>query len=971
MLTKKIILLSIALVFSFSYSAQILITDADLDVASPLDCAANAGPIANFFDTGNSGSNYGNNEDEDITVCPDYSNGSNKLGVTFGTNTGLVFGVHASDTVFVYDGPNTTFPLLGAHNSDTDPTGFTHQSTFAANPTGCLTFAFKSDGTSDSTGWEANIACLTLFQPFTTHMIGQMAGTGPDVISPSDTGYIDICLGDTVLFSGFGNFPYDSNLSGHGYPQDSSNVTYEWNVSDGTTSTSDRLWVIAPARNGYLIELKITDSFGQIQSIISKVRVSTVPDFSTLFINPDTVCLGDSATILGGVTSTDTSGVNATSTSFQLGGSVAGQVYLPDGSGVNHDDVIAISGFPFGQLVTAASDVEMFFLNIEHSYLGDLELMLTCPSGVQVNIFNSYSGTGGGSLFPSGFNGGNTFLGDAYDNNIGVPGVGMDYSWSTSNATFGTMATEHGNGNTIPVTGGGTTPSPGNAMNPNGVYLPETSFASFIGCPLNGDWKITVRDNIGADDGYIFEWGVFFDPSINPNNEVYFTEIVSHQWLPEATIVQGNPTDTFIVVSSNVSGDYNYTFEVTDNFGCVYDTTAEVHFLPPLTIPIDDTICDNQYQVTGTTSHNGGVWTFSDIGIGTGTATFTAGENPLISVDQQSLYEFTFTDNQCGKDTSFKVSFVPEPTIQNDDSICDAQYQITGTTSYDGGVWTYTGPGTATFTPSNIDQNPLINVSSQGTYTFIYTDNQCSIVDSFHVEFVPVATIPTNVTVCAFDYQVTGSTSFNGGTWAASGPGNASFIPSNNAQNPNISVTSYGTYDFTFTDSQCGTATTFTAYFPSPVSVSLTNIDVCIGEEVILDATSPVAEASYLWSNGYTTPSITVTDSNNYEVIVTGLCNSETAISNFSTRACEISSPNVFTPNGDGENDALYFEGLEEFPGSVLVVFSRWGQKIYENNNYQNDWSPTNLSDGTYFFILTPGNTDDIAPINSSITIFN
>jgi gliding motility-associated-like protein len=1117
---NKILLATLFFVASFTAICQpILITGADLDTLNQFDCAANTTAAPNFFDSGNAGTNYGNNENEEITVCPDFGNGSNTLGVTFGINGAFTFGVHASDTIFVYDGPNTTFPLLGAHNSDTDPNGFNHIASFGINPTGCLTFVFKSDAVNDSTGWEANISCLNLPQPFTAHMIGQLSGTGPDAINPTDTGYIDICLGDSILFTATGNYPFDSTTTGHGYVQDSTTVTYEWNFSDGSTSNNKSTWFTAPARNGYLVELRITDSFGQIQTVVSKVRVATIPNFSSLFINPDTVCIGDSATIIGGVTSNDTIGVDPTSTSFQLGGSVAGQVYLPDGTGINHSDSINISGFPFGQLVAAASDIERFFLNIEHSYLGDLELMLTCPSGIEVNIFNSY-GTGAGELFPGGFNGGNTYLGNAFAGNIGNPGVGMEYSWSTANATLGTMATEFGNGNFIPVT----TPSAGNAMNPNGVYLPEASFASFIGCPLNGDWKITVRDNLQIDDGYIFEWGIFFDPLINPNNEVYFTEIVSHQWLPEPTIVSLNLTDTVIVVSSNIGGDYNYIFEVTDNFGCVHDTTAQVHFIPTPLVPADTSVCDTlyqitgvstfaggswtfngpgtidfspnnlvdnpildadtygiytmifidnhcgldssfqiefiapasiqgdtvecsdqyqiinttadsggvwtftgpgvatfsgvdtinplitinqpgaynffftdnrcsvtksflidfiatppvpadfttcgtQYQVLGTSSYNGGIWSFTDIGTGSGTATFTAGDNPLISVDQQSIYEFTFTENQCGKDSSFQVSFVPEPTIQGDTIVCANDYQIVGTTAYAGGTWTATGPGVITFTPNNTDNNPLVSVSAQGQYTFSYIDTQCNISNSFQADFVPAPTVPADDTICVLQYQVLGSSSFNGGAWSATGPGTTTFTPDNTNQNPNISVSNYGLYNLTFTDNQCDVDTTFEIYFPAHVSVSLSNADVCLGEEVILDATSSVSEASYLWSNGSTSPSITVIDSNTYQVIVTGLCNSDTTTANVTTKICVINAPNVFTPNGDGENDFLFFDGLEHFPGSSLVVFNRWGNSVYENNDYQNDWSPSNISVGTYYYILTPNGTVDIDVINSAITI--
>ncbi|MFB0923785.1 MAG: gliding motility-associated C-terminal domain-containing protein, partial [Vicingaceae bacterium] len=63
------------------------------------------------------------------------------------------------------------------------------------------------------------------------------------------------------------------------------------------------------------------------------------------------------------------------------------------------------------------------------------------------------------------------------------------------------------------------------------------------------------------------------------------------------------------------------------------------------------------------------------------------------------------------------------------------------------------------------------------------------------------------------------------------------------------------------------------------------------------------------------------------------------------------------------------FDGLEHFPGSSLVVFNRWGNSVYENNDYQNDWSPSNISVGTYYYILTPNGTVDIDVINSAITI--
>jgi subtilisin-like proprotein convertase family protein len=181
--------------------------------------------------------------------------------------------------------------------------------------------------------------------------------------------------------------------------------------------------------------------------------------------------------------------------------------YLPDGSGVNYETNILVEDMPVGSVYEGGAGFLEICVNMEHSYLGDLEMMLTCPNGTSVNIFNAYTGNG---LFPGGTGGGGTYLGQALDNGNGTPGVGWDYCFSDM-ATWGTLGNEYDDGNTVPA--GGTTP--GNAMAP-GTYLPEDSFAALIGCPLNGDWTITIRDNQGIDDGYIMFWGIGIATDLGP-----------------------------------------------------------------------------------------------------------------------------------------------------------------------------------------------------------------------------------------------------------------------------------------------------------------------------------------------------------------------------------------------------------------------------------------------------------------------
>jgi gliding motility-associated-like protein/uncharacterized repeat protein (TIGR01451 family) len=62
--------------------------------------------------------------------------------------------------------------------------------------------------------------------------------------------------------------------------------------------------------------------------------------------------------------------------------------------------------------------------------------------------------------------------------------------------------------------------------------------------------------------------------------------------------------------------------------------------------------------------------------------------------------------------------------------------------------------------------------------------------------------------------------------------------------------------------------------------------------------------------------------------------------------------PNTFTPNGDGKNDNFLIKGLENYEGVSLFVYNRWGDEVYRNNNYKNEWDGNGLNDGTYFYVL-------------------
>ncbi len=77
--------------------------------------------------------------------------------------------------------------------------------------------------------------------------------------------------------------------------------------------------------------------------------------------------------------------------------------------------------------------------------------------------------------------------------------------------------------------------------------------------------------------------------------------------------------------------------------------------------------------------------------------------------------------------------------------------------------------------------------------------------------------------------------------------------------------------------------------------------------------------------------------------------------------------PNGISPNGDGFNDALTVRGLDNFPVNTVYVYNRWGNLLYEEDNYNNatPWFGTNesgelLPEGTYFVIVEIPDRDNL-----------
>jgi gliding motility-associated-like protein len=65
---------------------------------------------------------------------------------------------------------------------------------------------------------------------------------------------------------------------------------------------------------------------------------------------------------------------------------------------------------------------------------------------------------------------------------------------------------------------------------------------------------------------------------------------------------------------------------------------------------------------------------------------------------------------------------------------------------------------------------------------------------------------------------------------------------------------------------------------------------------------------------------------------------------------------NIITPNGDDKNDTFHIDNIEHYPNAELTIFNRWGKKVYQTRQYQNNWGGMHngeiLPNSTYYYVL-------------------
>ena len=364
---------------------------------------------------------------------------------------------------------------------------------------------------------------------------------------------------------------------------------------------------------------------------------------------------------------------------------------------------------------------------------------------------------------------------------------------------------------------------------------------SSININTAGSYSVTVTDANGCTGT------ATFNLAVNANPTPTITGVTSFCAGGNSTLNAGGGYTNYLwsggatTQTINVTTGGNYAVTVTNAAGCTA-TTSKVITVNALPVP----------SVTGTLAFCAGKNTTLTVPGSYASYQWSNGATTSnITVNTASTFTVTVTDaNGCtgSKSATTTINTNPVPSITGNNSICQGQSSTISAGSYSGYSWS-TGATTSS-----------ININTAGNYSVTVTDaNGCTGTATFNLA---VNANPTPA--------ITGITSFcaGGNSTLNAGSGYTNYLWSGGATTQTINVTTSGNYIVTVTNAAGCTATTNKVITVNalPVPTISGPAGICPGASANLVAGS---YASYLWSNGNTTSSITTNVSGNYTVTVT------------------------------------------------------------------------------------------------------
>ncbi|MBP5677494.1 MAG: gliding motility-associated C-terminal domain-containing protein [Bacteroidales bacterium] len=312
------------------------------------------------------------------------------------------------------------------------------------------------------------------------------------------------------------------------------------------------------------------------------------------------VCTSDSVYISGGLNL----GHEVVVQGGEATRSVSERVFLPDGKpcgtmGCSYRASVTFSGFGVNDIIESVEDIEFLRINIEHSYIGDIYINVTCPNTQKATIMRfggsttsschtAIPTTDRGWLSGSNVSGG-TYFGlpvDSEDSSFPCdetrysnrPGTGWNYCWS-NNTTSGY---QYASGDGIIYRSGhasnGSSIDSSNVAAGTRFYHPDQSFQNLVGCPLNGEWYVEVIDGFGVDNGYIFGWELALS-----EEKLRAASGIDSLSTSCNSIVHIDDSSFYAVRPDGDYADTTVTYPIAVHFhgGTVIDTTVSVTFHAP------------------------------------------------------------------------------------------------------------------------------------------------------------------------------------------------------------------------------------------------------------------------------------------------------------------------------------------------------------------------------------------------------
>ncbi len=255
---------------------------------------------------------------------------------------------------------------------------------------------------------------------------------------------------------------------------------------------------------------------------------------------------------------------------------------------------------------------------------------------------------------------------------------------------------------------------------------------------------------------------------------------------------------------------------------------------------------------------------------------------------------------------------------------------------------------------------------TQGPKTITIKDAFCGLLTkTVTVGFNDNLTLTTNndTLVCAgAPVQMRATSAATSYAWSPAGG-----LSATNISNPIATVSSNAAFTVTASLNGCvRTKTVNITIKPNPIINAGSDKTIVDGDQVFLNGSSNNTPASIAWTpaisivsggstfmplvkpNITTTYTLTVTDLNN----CTSTDNAVVTVIPYCVKVMD-----AFTPNKDGINDKwLVTDGSACTSKVSVTVFNRYGGKVYQNDNYLNNWEGTYdgkaVADGTYYYVV-------------------